>query len=389
MTLTRKTLNEILSLHDEDGVLSVYVDADPGEEAATRPAWRVRAERGLAALHERLSGDARRSAALARRVHHLRTVLDQTLDAAAPGRGRALFAPLGSSQVYTVAVQAELPDVVHLASVPHVVPLLRAWTLGAPAGVAVVSGDGIRLVDVRFGIAHDAAELAYHDENPGRRELTGPADANPARSQHSAPQHDLFSNRAMQRRLSFLRGAGPQIAAIGKQAGWEDLLVAGEVEQAAATIDGLPSGAQLPARTIGNSLANLPGAQVAAAVADTLAATRRKRVNGLAALARQAALSGGRGAYSLADVLTALGEGRVAHLVLDSEGRWRGRRTPDGRLVPGDEQLPGVAPEDLTAEEDLTDQMITTAFLAGAEVTVLDRLEDIAAAHGVAALLRW
>jgi hypothetical protein len=286
-------------------------------------------------------------------------------------------------------MQMELPDVVHLASVPYVVPLLRAWTLGAPGGVAVVSGDGIRLVDVRFGVARDAAVLAYDDENLDRRELTGPAAANPARSQHSAPQRDLFTHRANQRTLAFLRGAGPQIAATGKDAGWEDLVVVGEAELTAATVEGLPSDAALPAVTMAHNLANLPGTQIAAAVAGELAALRREQANALAVRARDAALGGGRGAYGLADVLTALGEGRVAHLVLDSDGRWRGHRTTDGRLVPGDEQPPGVAAEDLVAEPNLADHMITTALLAGAEVTVLDRLEGLAPAQGLAALTRW
>lgn len=389
MTLNRETLHGIVSLHDDDGVLSVYLTADPREEAATRPAWRVRTERGLAALRSGIGDDRRRSAALASRLDQLRPAIDQMLDQARPGRGRALFAPLGSPQMYTVAVQSEMPNVVQLASVPHVVPLLRAWTLGAPGGAALVSRDGVRLVDVRFGVARDTAVMEYDDANSDRRQLTGPAAANPARSQHSAPQHDLFASRAAERTLAFLRGAGPQIAAIGKDAGWEELLVVGEAELVTATVEGLPSDAALPALTMAHNFANLRDAQVAAAVAEQFAAVRRERANALAARARDAALTGGRGAFGLADVLTGLSQGRVAHLVLDSDCQWPGQRAPDGRLVPGDEQLPGVAVEDLVVEPNLADHMITTALLAGADVTVLDRLEDLVPAQGVAAILRW
>jgi len=388
MVMTREVLREIIDLYDEGGVLSVYLTADPREEATTRPAWRVRTDQGLAALRASLSDDRDRSVALASRLDQLRDEFDRLADPAGPGRGRALFAPLGSASVYTVAMQTDLPDVVRLAPVPHLVPLLRAWTLDAPAGAAIVSGDGIRLIDVRFGIARDTATLPYVDERTDRRELVGPAAANPARSQRSAAQHDLSERRATQRTRSFLRAAGPRIAAIGKHADWHDLVVFGEPELAAATVEGLPPEAGLPASIVARTLTAMVGAQVAGLVTDELTTRRRDRANRLATQARDTALSGGPGAYGLPDVRTALAEARVAHLIMDADPHWHSRAR-DGRLVPGEDLLPNITTDELVDEPDLPDRMIISAYAAGAEVTVLDQLDPLVPANGIAALLRW
>jgi hypothetical protein len=90
-------------------------------------------------------------AALRRRLDDLRPELNRLLDAAAPGRGRALFTGLDGGDVRSFAVQAGLGDVVHVGESAVLGPLAAAFSAGAPAGIVAVTGHGVRVVDLRVG----------------------------------------------------------------------------------------------------------------------------------------------------------------------------------------------------------------------------------------------
>ncbi|MCS7007989.1 MAG: hypothetical protein NZL88_10590, partial [Gaiellaceae bacterium] len=117
---------EIGRLRDPLGVLSVYVDADPHEQAAARPSWVVAVENGLREVREQVkaNGDHARWRAVFDRLDALGPEIAALVDARRPGRGRALFATVAGGEQRTVVLQVPLESRVVLDEVPHLVPLV-------------------------------------------------------------------------------------------------------------------------------------------------------------------------------------------------------------------------------------------------------------------------
>ncbi len=390
--MTDRDLLGLARLNDKHGVLSIYLTADPSELPGSHPAWQIRIRGELAALRERVKAEGPRDRwlALVRRLGSLETTLEALLDPREHGLGRALFAPLADGEVRQVAIQLPLPDLVVLERTAYVLPLLTAYELGAPAGVAVVSRESVQLLHWALGKAEPVKSVRYparvNDREPG---LT-PA-AHPEAAQKGPAYRELIERRLEENVSRFIRAAGHETRSHALARGWDLLVVAGDAHLAETFEAGLrEQGSQLQVVHVHHVLSSATPVQVAAAVADDLLAARTARRSTLAEQARSAALAGGPGAYGLDDTIDALNEGRVARLLLDRAGRWRGHRAPDGRLAPLDEQLPGVEPDELVPDEHLAERMVERALATGAAVTVLDGAEaEALAPAGVAALLRW
>jgi hypothetical protein len=394
VSLNWATLRAMAEMSDDVGVLSAYVTLDPHHRAdpTAKPPWELRLRHALAQQRERLkeTGPREHYASFTARLEQLRLDLERLLDPAAPGQGRALFTGVSDGQVQTVSLQVPLVDLAVLDNRAHLRPLVTAWSKAGPAGVAAVSADQVRIFDLRLGNVEELATVVYEPTGDQRR-LEGPAAGNPAMPQHSAPQHDLYERREEDRLTRFLRTAGPRLAAYGKEHEWEHLVITGEAHLAQAVAAGIPPGTDIDLVTLSHPVGALTPPKIAATVAPALDAARRQRRHALAGRARDAAMSANAGAWGLGETLDGLQQGRVAHLLLTSDGRWSGSRTSDGRLMPGGEVPPGAAQEELTSEPDLGERMIALAFGGGAQVTVLEP-DDSAAlvdAGGVGALLRW
>jgi hypothetical protein len=388
------TLRGIAEMSDDVGILSAYVTLDPHHrtDPTTKPPWELRLRHALAQQKEQLkeAGPREHHASFNARLEQLRLDLERLLDPAAPGQGRALFTGVSDDQVRTVSLQVPLVDAAILDTRAHLRPLVTAWSKAGPAGVAAVSADQVRILDLRFGRVEELATMTYEPTGEQRR-LEGPAAANPAMPQHSAPQHDLYERREEDRLTRFLRTVGPQLVAYGKEHEWEHLVITGEAHLVQAVTAGFPSGATIDLVTLSHPVATLTPPKIAATVEAALDVARQQRRRALADRARDAAMSANAGAWGLGETLDGLQQGRVAHLLLTADGHWSGNRTSDGRIVPGGEVPPGAAQETLTSEPDLAERMIALAFRGGAQVTILapDDSPDLVKAGGVGALLRW
>jgi release factor family 10 len=393
VSLNRGTLEAVARLADEAGVLSVYATTDPRVEASSRPAWQVRVRNELAELRHRVrsGGDHAAWAALAAALDALEPDLAWLLDGSASGRGRALFAPLRRPEPLLVSIQLPLTTAVVLEPTAYLRPLVAAWGIGAPAGVVDVAAHGIRAIDYRFGVAEEVYTQPYEESTVDWRRLSGPSSGIPGRAQHSAPQRDLYTRRVGEHLARFLHAAAPRLAELAGKLEWEDLVVTGDPELAAALLAGLPAELSASTVTARALTGSLPAPRVAEMIAPMLDAARYERARQLAEQARDAALTGGPGAYGLGDTLSALVEGRVEHLLLDESRQWSARRAPDGRLYPGAEIPPGGAGDELVEEPDVAERMIELAYRQGGHVTLLGSAagEPLAAADGIGAILRW
>lgn len=382
----------IAGLRDRFGVLSVYVDADPREKAAARPAWVVAAENGLDEIRRRVRGDGDRErwTALVSALESLAGELAAILDPRLPGRGRALFATVEGGDVRRVSIQLPLVDRVSLDDVPDLTPLLVACDRGRPAGLVVVSHESVRVLETALGAVEDLAAFDVEPETSDWRELKGPAAANPGLAQHSASQRDRFERRVEEHVERRLERLASELERTRARRGWDRLVIAGDPRLTQALRDELDRD-QVDLALVDRRLNGLSAAEIADALAPELEAANVRREASLVGRARDAALSGNAGALGLADVVAALEDGRVEHLLFDPERAFPGVRAADGRLAPAGAEPPGADPSGLVAEPSLTPHLVERALETDARVTPLSAAgaETLAEHGGIAALLRW
>ena len=152
-------LAALAAIQDPLGVLSVYIDADPGHAGKGRPGWEIAVRSRLGEIRRDVEGGEThdRWTAIEAAIDRLQPHVMALTDAATSGRGRALFAPLSEHRVEEVRVQVPLETMVVLQDRAYLEPLARALDAGWPTGVVNVSRD----VDLRMGVAEDAEWLGF------------------------------------------------------------------------------------------------------------------------------------------------------------------------------------------------------------------------------------
>jgi hypothetical protein len=384
----------VVSLDDPLGVLSIYVGLAPEEESHPRPAWELELRHGLDGALGQLEaeGDEAR-AVLTHRLQALREQLDLLVSPSESGLGRALFARLSGGEPIQVSFQQPFRTRVKVAGCALVRPLAAALEAGRPAGLVLVSEEGLRVCEWRLGEVEELEAIPLIE--PGdQRELLGPSAAHPRGMQQAGAgflvgqQRDLYERRAEEGRVRALA----HVSAVGDSAaerGWEEVVLAGSETLSSRLADGLRDRGELVVlepRVLGWE----SPAQLAREITPVLAEERSRAQLALLERVRGSALAGGRAAIGLADTLTALSEGRVELLLLPAERELQGSRSRDGGLYPPDVLPPGISAFELVPEGLLAERMVQRARATDARICMLQG--DAEAALGVdeaAALLRW
>jgi hypothetical protein len=369
---------------DPLGVLSIYVDG--GSSATDRGAAidiknriveleRSVADDGSPQLTDALSATLRRIAPAVERCFHPR----------ASGRGRALFAPLSAGVLTRVSSRLRLPNRVVLDSTPFIHPLLELIDEGRPAGVVLTSSRSADLLEWRLGdlrrVKHVRAGPALaHGEPPG------PVVAHAWQTQHITPAREEQSRRERERHHRFLEDVAAEAVHLAGERGWERVLVAGDPRLIGRLVDALPNWLRQNVVHDSRHLTEIDGPVLAFAVAERFARDRAERHLALAHRVSDAALAAGRGALGLSDVLGALNDARVEHLIYNPEVRYVGALGADDLLLASPEAV-GVMVE----ESRLTERIVERCLRTSARITPLDATAAaaLADAGGIAALLRW
>jgi hypothetical protein len=280
------------------GVLSVYVDADPRQQAVQPPAWTIAVQNGLSEIRERVGagGERARRSAVLKRLELLENELSLVLDPRQPGRGRALFATIERGEVHRFAFQVSLPTRVVLDDRAYLAPLVAALDRGRPAGLIAVSLSAVRVVEQRLGVASEVTTFALEPETSEWRERKGPAASNPALAQQTAPQRDLFERRLEEHRRRLLEDAGGRLRALAESQRWDRIVVAGDPRLAHVLGDAL-RGHDSDISVVESVLHGLSPSEIAEAVAPERERVSLRREEELVRRACDAALSGGRGAH--------------------------------------------------------------------------------------------
>ena len=314
--------------------------------------------------------------------------------AAGSGRGRALFAPLSDDRVEEVRVQVPLETTVVLQDRAYLEPLLRALQAGRPTGLVNVSRDGIRMVDVRIGMAEDAGRFDFGADTAdwGRRVGTpghGPPGEAPV--QTGSAQRDQFDRALEDHRIRFIGSAAGDVAEAARARGWTRLAVAGDPRLTRPLVEGMPPHADLEVVMVEGTFDWQRPAELAAHLAPALEAAEARRLEELVREAADRAAARGHGATGAAQVAAALVEGRVDTLIIDPSRHIEGVRAPDGRLAPLGVVPEGADPAELEPEPRLDERMVELAVDGSARVVAVSgRAADLLAeAGGVAAITRW
>jgi hypothetical protein len=321
-------IRAIDGISDPVGVLSVY--ADRPEENAGRLVRAVSIAGELRRLEGELSGETMR---------RIRPALTRLLDGRT--RGRALFAPLSTEEVFEVEVGMPVGITAVIDTTAYVRPLVAALDEGRPAGVIVTEGHSTRLLSWRMGAVEPVAEYG----RPGRR--AG--------------------------RIS--RSLAVEVRAEADERGWTRVAVAGDGRLAHVLArSAAPPGCEISVVT--RPVADLGPRGLAAAVGGALHEAQRRYEWRLVERTIEAALGDGGGAVlGPGRTRRALDRHEVRHLLIDAEREYR---------------LPGRPRTDRWVDRDPAEDLIERALHAGAEITPVEgpARRPLGAAEGIAALLR-
>ncbi len=245
----------------------------------------------------------------------------------------------------------------------------------------LVGTERVRVLSWDQGLVEEPDSSTYDLSLGDWRRYEAYAAANPARAQQTATHEASFDRRLEEWRRRFLattaQETGRRVAALG----WKRIVIAGEGELAAAFAAALPGrvGSAVVAETDLN-LVDRRASEVAEQLEPHLEALKRREGRRLAQVAVQRAQAGDLAVLGADETLSALGEDRVEHLIIDPARLSPGSLGPQARAVLQD------APAEL-----LIERAVERALLAGARVTSLlgDDSSPLAPSGGLAALLRY
>jgi len=368
--LVSAALRDLIRDEDPLGVVSIYVDM-PADGADRRA--EIVLKNQLADLERRVEGEGslRRGEALRSAIERVMPTIERLLDPATSGRGGAAFSPLSTSEVTFLTAPMPLPSRVVLDSRPFIQPLVELLDEGRPAGVVLVSAHAAELLDWRFGDLRPLARVTREFADDG--------------GERSGPVVDERSHREREQQMRWIEQVAAEVLHLADEQDWGRIVISGDERLTGPLVDALPTRLRDVALLDPRHLQSDRPA-LAVDIAERLRQDRAGRNVDLSRRVRAAALGAQRGALALSEVVAAVNEGRVEHVIYDSARRYTGGIGPDGSLFADGERI-GLG----TEEPRLLERIVERALDTGARVTPLDgsaagRLAD---ADGIAALLRW
>lgn len=372
---------------DKLGVLSVYVNADPGHDPGLQAAA-IDLNNRFRELQRRVAEDdgSGQSRSLVAALEGLRPEIESLVSPAASGRSRVAFAALDSDWLLRVESAMPVANRLVLDDGPFIHPLLELLDEGRAAGVILVSAEEARLLEWRVG----SLQLLRRMEQPyaeAPHERAGQIGGGP-QGQFHTPMREQRQARDRDRMQQFLDQVATAAAELAGDRGWERILVSGGERWTESTVARFPQ--QLRDKISGDTrvLSGLDDNALATAVTEWAHEQHTERENQLLGQVRAAAGSGAA-ALGLSEVAAALNAGRVAHLVYDPKVRYVGTVGADGSLYGEAEVAPSGHPG--TPEPRLTERLVERALKTKARISPVEGAADgeLRDAAGIAALLRW
>ncbi len=391
---TTATLQDLLAMQDEVGVITVSIGFAPSSYAdgPTGPET-VRAQL------RKLGADHPDRDAIQERIDELSDRVDELLDPRGEGRGRYLAAAVESGEVIEHRLQVSLPAMADFDDGPTLRHLLEAFDEHEPAAALLLHANEAKLLQVGW-TGHDelqdwetrVGEIVLGDDNkgPGPAGPGGPSGSsggdpiNPQGVNHRDQQRE----RVRENQDRFLRDLAGDVRSEVERRGLNRLVLVGQAHERSVVREAFGSGNGVRLLDVDRVASEGLEQDTLAAIEDALSEEHAAHEEELVVAARDRARSEGAGALGAEDVTAALVEGRVDHLLLGPELELHGWVTEQGTLLI-DEDDPRV--EDATPEPRFVHRMIERTMSTDGSITPVDGVaaELLDELGGVAALLRW
>jgi peptide subunit release factor 1 (eRF1) len=369
-TITDEAIRELAAFRSEDApVTTCYLDVD-GRRRPSLAEVDQQLTHLLRQAHEHVDGDPSVAEDVKRFEAYVRSGIDRSRV-----RGLAMFSCSASSFFQAVELPVPVRDRLVVNATPAVAQLEAVLQEAEPVGVLLVDQQRARTFVFSLG------ELIEHGEQLD--ELPRDVDV-PGHRDHGDPSHHI---EALVDR--HLRAAADLAWSVFQDEGFSWLLLAGPdhllpsveshlhpylAERLAGHLD-LPSTATLD--------------QVRSAVLDAEHHLERGRQHALVERLRAAVGTNDRGVAGIDGVLEALGDARVAHLVVSdgfAQSGWRctscGRLATVGKACPRCENT-------MTHLDDVVEEAVEDALASGSRVEICSGNADLDVMGRVGAVLRF
>ena len=387
---TTATLQDLLAMEDEVGVITVSIGFAPSSYAdgPTGPET-------VRARLRKLGADHPHKDPIQQRVGELSDRIDALLDPRGEGRGRYLAAGVESGEVIEHRLQVSLPAMADLDDGPTLRHLLEAFDEHEPAAALLLHANEARLLEVGW-TGHEelrewetrVGEIVLGDDNRGPGP-SGPSSGGGASPAPGGVTHrDQQMDRVRENQDRFLRDLAGDVRTEVERRGLDRLVLVGASHERGVVRDAFGSGNGVRLLEVDRVASEGIEQDTLAAIEEALSDEHAAHEQELVVTARDRAGADGRGCLGAEDVTAALVEGRVDHLLLGPELELQGWMTDQGVLLL-DEDDPRV--ETARPEPRFVHRMIERTMATDGQVTPVDgtAAELLDELGGVAALLRW
>jgi hypothetical protein len=269
---------------------------------------------------------------------------------------------------------------------PFIHPLLELLDEGGLAGVVLASRTQARLFEWRLGELIPLRDLTA-DPVEATHERSGPVGSRPG-GRHGTPTGEQRRARERDQTARFIERVGAAASRLAHDRGWERVLVSAGESFADALVKALTPMLRDDVVRDHRVLVRLDLPVLEDIITDRLRSAHARFEQRLIAKVREDAQGAGAAALGLSEVVGALNQARVAHLIYDPYIRYRGSVGYDGTLYAEGETILSYAS---TAELRLTERIVERALETGARVTPVEGAagDGLSEAAGIAAVLRW
>ncbi len=382
---TPELIKELATTAPGTGVLSAHLRTDPRDPANTnhQPAWHIALRNGLRAIEADLEAGDDRDARLAFRELSERVDAElPELDPADRGRSLSVFTTADGSLDVRVTLQLPLlGDTVRWDRRPFISPLVDVVDHGRATGLVLVDSDDVVLLHWEGGRITEPEQSRYtlslgdwvgRDTARGRDSVSGGG--------KHVSHGENFEQRVDDHKRRFLHDAATKVSTRLDELGWHRILLAASPGTEDDFVGALPE--QTRERIVVTLDAHLTGedaGSIAEHVDGPLEEAWRREVEATIDSARSHSASGGAGATGAAEVLDALAQGRVAHLVYDPQ-----LVIPASSVGPQVTAVLGEVDEALIVE-----RAVEHAVETDAGVSAIGDHEGLTEAGGIVATLRY
>lgn len=376
-------LDRLATLEPETPVLSVHLRTDPRDPANTNhhPGWHIDLRNGLRTLEQELDDRGDRDGRLA--LRDLAEQLDAEISALEPAqRARSISLFLTHDRGLDLKLSSQLPlqeSTVRWDRRPFISPLVDVVDRGRATGLVLVDGDEVHLLHWEGGHVSAPDDNVYELElQAWRRSRQGSAGGNQSRT--TVSHVDRQEAHEDDHRQRFLIAAAKALETRLPDLGWERMIVVGSPGTLEPFVAALPE--HVRGRVASQVEAHITGLEPTAVgehLEDQILAAWRGSTEQAIARAIEHSRAGGAGATGVAEVLDALTQGRVAHLVYD----------PALTIAPDQVGPQVTAVLGDVGQELLLERAVEYAIETDAIVSSLPGDQPLQDAGGIVAVLRW